>query len=68
MVSGVIAVNEIEDKYKKFCLDGEMVEMFSQPSIGIEGEIFTKPVYSITTILIDSTGTRIEESKDAKLV
>lgn len=60
-------MNEIEEKYKKFRLDEKMVEMFGQSSIGIEGERITKPVYSITTVVIDSADTRIEESKDAKL-
>jgi hypothetical protein len=63
-------MNEIEDKYKRFSLDENMIELFSHCSVGVEDMTQTKADLIITTVVIDPAAKshKSQENKDAKLV
>jgi hypothetical protein len=60
-------MNEIEEKFKKFNLDGNMREMFSHSSVEIDGMHSKAESFVITTVVIDRAR-KSKEDNDAKLV
>ncbi|MBB5349765.1 hypothetical protein JWG42_17240 [Desulfoprunum benzoelyticum] len=63
-------MNEIEERYKKFALDENMREKFSQSSVEVQEKYSMDTSLVITTVVIGNSGktTTIKEADDAKLV
>ena len=63
-------MNEIEEKYRRFTIDENMRDMFSNSSVDIEDKSHKKTSFVITTVVIDSAGksAKPKEKKNAKLV
>lgn len=63
-------MNDIEERYKKFALDENMREQFSQSAVNVREKYRNDIPLSITTVVIDQSGksTIIKENKNAELV